>query len=195
MTSALLPVSEVMEYLGEENDQEIPVVERLIDQIEALFLTQCGRRDRPFRAAQSARVEVHDGTGSRALVLQYPVAAVTSVLIGADPLTPDETLAVADVKVLRWAAGSATLRRVDGGTFGVAGDPRTVHVTYNAQADLPLDAQLAILRVVAACYRQRGSEDASSERMGGYSGDLARVAESEPTWQMAVAAHSSPVFA
>lgn len=194
MSSVLVPVSEAMEYLGVEDAQELPIVEQLVDQVEALFLTQCGRRDRPFQAAESARVEVHDGTGTPLLFVQYPIAALISIVIGPDPLAPVETLTVGSVDVLRYAAGRTRLHRVDGGTFGTAGDPRVVHVTYDAQADLPLDAQLAILRVMAAVYRRRGSEEAGAERMGGFSADFADAAESDPLWKKALAAHWEAAF-
>lgn len=189
MTSVLLPLAEAQAFLDIDDAEDLEVLALLIDQVEALFLTQANRRERPFVAAQSARTEVHDGTGGALLFLDYPVATLTSVKIGASAASPDETLTIADPAVLRYAAGQRRLARVDGGTFGDAGDPRVVHVTYDAQADLPNDALLAIQRVVAAIFRQRGSEDASSERMAGFTADLAKVAESDPVWQMAVAAH------
>lgn len=190
MPSALVPVADAMDYLGLEGEtQEIPIVERLIDQVEALFLAQTSRTHRPFQAAQAARVEVHDGNGQAWLYLHYPVAALTAVKVGADATAPDETLAVSDLKVLRFGVGGRRLQRVDGGTFGCAGDPRVVHVTYDAQADLPADATVAILRAVAALYRQRGSEDAKSERVGGFASDLSDFATDDPTWRAAVAAH------
>lgn len=194
MASVLLPVSEAMEYLGVEDAQEIPVVESLIDQVEALFLSQCGRRERPFVDAQSARTEVHDGTGGATLYLDYPLTTLTSVKIGANVAAPDETLNVASLDVLRFAAGERRLRRVDGGTFGDACNPRVVHVTYDAQAELPRDAQLAILRVMAAVYRRRGSEEARAERYGGFSADFADAAESDPIWKAALSAHWEAAF-
>ena len=193
MASALVPVTVAMEFLGVEDAQEIPVLERIIDGVEALFLVQANRRERPFQAAQAGRVDVLDGTGSPVLVLDYPVTSLTSVLIGADPLAPVESLAVADVQVLRYRVNRATLTRI-GGTFGTRADPRVVHVTYNAAADLPEEVRLAVLSVTAAVYRRRGSEDASSERVGGYATDLAAVAKSDPLWQMALSAHWAPVF-
>ena len=195
MASVLVPVSEAMDYLGVEDAQEIPIVEQLVDQVEALFLTQCGRRERPFQAAESARLEVHDGTGTPLLYLQYPIVSLTSILIGPNVASPVEALTIGSVDVLRYATGRTRLHRVDGGTFGTAGDPRVVHVTYDAQADLPLDAQIAILRVMAAVYRRRGSEEAGAERMGGFSADFADTAESDPVWKAALAAHWEPAFA
>lgn len=189
MASLLVPLTEAQAYLDVDDAGDLEVLDLLIDQVEALFLAQTNRRERPFQAAQSGRTEVHDGTGMELLFLEYPIAALTSVKIGANVATPDETLTVGDLDVLRYAVGRRRLARVDGGTFGDAGDPRVVHVTYDAQADLPTDAQLAVLRVVAAVFRQRGSEDASSERTAGFSTDLAKVAESDPLWQLAVNAH------
>lgn len=192
MPSTLVPVHEAMDYLGEEDAQVIPIVERLIDQVEALFLAHANRRERPFQAAQTARVEVHDGTGTATLWLDYPLAALTAVKIGADSTAPDETLTVADLTVLRYGIGGRRLQRVDGGCFGTAGDPRVVHVTYNAQADLPQTAAVAILRAVAAIYRQRGAEGSASERVGGFAADLSDWTKEDATWRDAVAAHWEP---
>lgn len=195
MPSALVPIADAMTYLGEEDASQLPLVEQLVDQVEALFLAQCGRRERPFQAEQSARVEVHDGTGTPLLFLDYPIVALTSVAIGPNPSAPTETLTVASVDVLRYAVGRTRLHRVDGGTFGDAGDPAVVRVTYDAGADLPMDVQAAILQVVAAVYHRRGSEDVRTERIGGYSAEYAAAAESNPLWKAAIAAHWEAAFA
>ncbi len=145
--SALVSVVELKLALGdsaEPSDQD-PLYEQLTDQVQAVFEGACNRHERPFLGAQTARTEVHDGTGAAELFLEYPIAALTSVIIGADPLVPDETLATADKAVLRFAAGRRRLARVDGGVFGAIDDPRVVHVTYNAAADLPKTAKAAVL--------------------------------------------------
>lgn len=193
MASVLVPLSDVLDYLGDADDQEIPVIERLVDSIEALFRAQANRRERPYQAAQAARVETHDGTGTGVLVLEYPIQTLTSVVIGPDPIAPVETLVVADVNVLRFAPGRALLTRI-GGTFGRCGDPRVVRVTYDAAADLPPEVQLAVLSVAAAVHRRRGSEDAAKESVGGYSTDLATIAKSDGLWQLAIASQWVPVF-
>lgn len=185
--SALVPTATLLSYiaLGEDEAGADQVVE-LAGQVEALLLAQCRRTGRPFQAAASGRVERKDGTGGTSCWLDYPVAALTSVLLGYNPADPIETLAVADPAVLVWQVGRKRLTRVDGGSFGAFGAPLYVQVTYDAAADLPTDAALAVLRVTAAIWRQRGAEDVSAERVGGYSAELEKVAEGDPVWQMAV---------
>lgn len=171
--------------LGEGEDGADQVV-ALAGQVEAFLANQCGRPTRPFQAKEDGRVEYQAGTGRRLLFLDYPVAALTSVLLGPDHANPSETLDVADQAALVWSVGSNELERIDGGAFGCVDQPRFVKITYNAQADLPSDAALAVLRVTAAIWRQRGAEDVTAERVGGYSADLAPVAASDPIWQAVV---------
>lgn len=161
----------------------------LAAQVQAHLETQCRRRDVPFRAAQGGRVERRDGTGGATCWLDYPIETVTSVRLGHDPAAPDVDLDPADPAVLLWRAGTRRLTRVDGGTFGRFGVPLWIQVTYDAQADLPEDAALAVLRVTAAVYNSRGAEEVRTEREGGYSADMAAVAESDPIWQAVVAAY------
>lgn len=193
--SALVSAPAVLNFLalGEEEAGADQVV-TLAGQVEALLLAQCRRADRPFQLAQAARVEFRDSTGGRKLWLDYPVATLTSVLLGPDHAAPSETLDVADQTELVWAVGSKKLERVDGGVFGCADRPRFVKVTYDAQADLPSDATLAVIRVTAALWRQRGAEDVKSERVGGYSADLEKVAEGDPVWQMVVQQYRAAVM-
>jgi hypothetical protein len=40
------------------------LLQLVLDAVEELFEAECGRHERPFQAAQSARVEIRDGTGT-----------------------------------------------------------------------------------------------------------------------------------
>lgn len=192
MASVLVPVADVVAYLGDVDQDDTTlaaVLAQLVDDVEAMFLADCGRSERPFVAAASARTEVRDGTGSHVLYLDYPIAALTSVLLGLDPLDPDATLDVADATELSWQVGSERLVRTDGGCFGPYAKPNYVHVTYDAQADLPRDAALAITQGVAMLYRRFGSEGLSSESIGPHRADFAPLFREEPAWKAAVAHH------
>lgn len=193
MASALLSVAALHLALGgSESEAEDPRLESLIDDVQAIFEAECGRTARPFVGVQTARVEVHDGTGTTELLLDYPIGTLTSVLIGADPADPDETLDVTDKQVLRYGAGKARLARVDGGVFGARGDPRVVHVTYDAAADLPQKARAAVLAGCKVLVARWGSEGVAAERVGAYSIDYANFVTSamanDPIWILGVAA-------
>lgn len=192
--SALVPAATLLNFvaLGEDEAGADQVVE-LAGQVEAFLLGQCARKDRPFQAASAGRIEYAEGSGAATLWLDYPVAALTSVALGPDHTAPSETLVVNDQTKLVWSVGSPRLVRVDGGLFGAVDQPRFVKVTYDAGADLPSDATLAVLRVTAAIWRQRGAEDVTSERVGGYSADLAPAADSDPVWQAVVAQYRVPL--
>jgi hypothetical protein len=184
--STLATLEHLWDFLGLEWGEEEELLQQLLDEVEATFVAACRRQHRPFQGAELGRVEEHDGSGSTSLWLHYPVTALATVTLGADHEHPDETLTAADLHVV---AGRRRIQRRNGATFGALDAPGYVRVTYNAAADLPLGAGLAVVRVAAAVYRQRGSEDVKSERSGTYSSELAAVADSDPLWQAAVEAH------
>lgn len=194
MARRLVEQTEVVEYLGIAEEKYSNALEQLRLSTIGLFERLCDRAHAPFSDAIAARTEVHDGTGSDSLWLDYPIATLTSVKIGRNVAAPDESLAVADVDVLVYGAGARGITRVDGGTFGELDAPRVVHVTYATADDLPADAQLAVLRVLAQTFRQRGSEDASSENVSGYARTMANLAAQDTLWLAAVQAHKRGVF-
>jgi len=55
--------------------------------------------------------------------------------------------------------------------------------------------QLAIKRVVAQIYRQRGSEDATREQIGPYVRNLSDLVTTDPLWRRAVAGNTRRVLA
>lgn len=194
MARRLVEQTEVVEYLGIAEEKYSNALEQLRLSTIGLFERLCDRAHAPFSDAIAARTEVHDGTGSDSLWLDYPIATLTSVKIGRNPATPDETVTVGDVDVLAVDVGARRVVRVDGGEFGELDAPRVVHVTYDTADDLPADAQLAVLRVIAQVYRQRGSEDASSETVSGYARTMANLAAQDALWLAAVTAHKRGVF-
>lgn len=194
MARRLVSEAEVIAYLGIAESAWSSALDHLRIATIGLFERLCDRAQAPFSDAITARTESHDGTGGPELWLDYPVGALTSLKIGRSVATPDETLSVGDVDVLSVATGDRRLVRVDGGIFGDLDVPRIVHATYDTAADLPEDAQLAVLRVIAQVYRQRGSEDATSENVSGYARTMANLAAQDAIWLAAVAAHKRGVF-
>jgi len=188
----LVSLSELKTFLRVSGTTDDALLETLLDQIEDLFERACGRSHAPFQGAQTGRVEWHDGT-ARTLWLDYPVQSLTAITLGHDASAPVETLAVSDPAIVRWEVGSRRVERVDGATFGAPGVRRFVRVTYDAQADLPASAALAVKRATATVYRQIGSEDARSEQLPDFSHVLAEAA-ADPAWQLAVAAHRRPLW-
>lgn len=193
MTAVLVTLAEFDTWLGGAVTAENTLRQAILDQVEATFLRECGRELVPFADTQAARAETRDGTGTAFLFLDYPVTTLTSVTLGYDPLTPDETV---DITQVVRGAGRRRLVRIDGGAFGGFGAPRYVKVVYDAGADLPTDVKAAILRMAATMYRRRGSEEVKSETMGPYSVTFAnvdQVAAADPVWAAAVAGHTRSV--
>lgn len=192
--SALVSLAQAAAYLGLQDDEPPDdVLRALVDQVEALFNADCGRIDHPFQAKQSARTEVYDGTGGRVLYVDYPIAALTSITLGYDVTDPAETLAVTDPVAVKWAVGSRRIVRNDFGLFGRGQAPRYVTVVYDAQADLPVNAEVAILRGVAALHLQRGAEDVKEEWVGAYRGYLGAALDDDPIWRRAVEANRAVI--
>jgi hypothetical protein len=194
VAAVLVTLAEFETFLGGTVAAESTLRQALLDDVEAMFVAECGRQHAPFSAALTNRTEKQKATGSPTLVLDYPVADLDAVVLGFNSGSPDETLDPDDTDELIWEVGKHTVTRVDGGRFGRFGDPAYCHVTYDTVADLPDDASLAVKRVAAAVYRQRGSEDASSETIGGQAVSLASVAASDPVWVAAVANHRRSAF-
>lgn len=194
MTAVLVSLSDAKAHCRVTATADDALFQTLIDPTESLFLSQAGRADRPFATAATGRVEVKDGTGTPMLMLDYPIASITSIKLGVDSTDPDETLDATDVDVVVFATGKRAIRRSDGGLFRTRGEARVIHVTYSHDADLPDSPKLAIKRAVAAVYRQIGSEDAKSETMpDGYSRQVAAVTEDDPLWGLALKAYEPNV--
>ena len=183
---ALVSQDEAGAFLGLSSTD--PIVGSLVEQAEAAFNAACGREEQPFADVLTGRVERLDGTGSRTLYVDYPIDTLTSITLGYDTGTPDETLVVADPTKVGFQAGKRRITRNDGGVFGCAGQPGYVVVTYTSKADLPADAKQAVLRRVALIYGQIGSEDARSEAIGGVRTELAD-ADQDAVWREAVQRH------
>lgn len=188
-TAASVTLAELKTFLGISSSADDTLLQAILDGAEQQFLADCNRRERPFAASATDRTEVHDGTGSHVLTLDYPISDVDAIKLGLDVTNPDETLDDTDVEVVVWVAGKRTIERTDGGVWGAAGHPRYVHVTYDAQEDKPDEAKTAIKRLAASLWRQLGSEGAAIEGLDGYSRTLAK---DDPFYAMAVASQWEP---
>lgn len=191
MTAVLVTASAAKVFMNVTATGDDTLIQGIVDSVEDFLLSQAGRKGRPFATAATGRSEVQAGTGTGLLVLDYPVTSasgITSLKIGHDVSNPDETLTATDIDTLTVATDSRSVWRTDGGVFGVRGEPRRVHITYNHNGDATNDtAVLAIKRLVSQFYNQRGSEDARTENLpDGYSRTLEHLANADPIWQAAV---------
>ncbi len=187
----LVDLQQVRDYAGIAAEADEAMLSALLTQVEAAFLAAVGRTGRPFQTG-TTRTEVHDGTGDADLFLDYPVSALTTTVTLGYASPWDESLDPTDPEVLQFAAGSRRLSRVDGGTFGTEGQRRYVRVTYTSADDLPEDVVVAIVRMTAALYREAGRPESTADRVLPDGELLPAVADREPFWQLAVAAHYEP---
>lgn len=196
----LVSVPEFKAYLGDapaSSDDEL--LAALLDDVEALFENATLRPPGTYIAAATGRTEVRDGTGSSRLYLDYPISILTSIKLGYDSASPDETLDATNKRVVVFGVGSRVIARTDGGKFGMVNQPRYVEIIYDHLGNLPEDAKLAIQSVAASIYRRRGSEGMRSETVGSFYSytreDAQAVATSDPYWIAAVEAHRPVVIA
>jgi hypothetical protein len=186
MAADLVTTEEVKGWLGiprEDASQDV-LLRDLASRVEDLLEQS---KNRTFKLAGSTpSVVTVDGTGSWTIWLDRPIASLTSVKMGLDVTAPDETL-LPGPKVL--LARGRELSRQDGMVF-----PRgraNIHVEYTAASSVSEAAKQAVLDAVALLYRQRGSEDATSENVGSFAHGLRDSFESLPSWQ---AVPSRPVL-
>lgn len=195
MAADLVTAAQLATHLG-ISDPGGGIFDALLEAVEADFERAVGRTATPFRSSGSL-TEVFDGTGTTDLYLGYPVSSLTSIKLGEDTSNPDETLDFTDLDVLRYAAGSRRLVRVDGGVFRCRGEPRVIHVAYTCAADLPADAAYAVKVVAGIRYNKKGAETLTSERLGSwsaeYSDTLSTGGGMPYEWTSAIANHMAAV--
>lgn len=196
--SDLVSLGDMQAYLGDGLPAgDNPLITAMLEHVEDLFERECGRQKAPFKASH-ARTDTLRGTGTPKLWLEYPVGTgstpITAVKLGRDPANPDETLDPADPTVVLYEAGDRLIERVDGGVWGALDVRGWNRITYTTADDLPEAAKFAVKRVVAAAYQQRGSEDVFSESDSGFFHQIAKLVESNPEWERAVAALRRTAF-
>lgn len=194
MASALVPLETAKEFLGISSTDSDDVLGVLIESAEEELLRALGRwPDRSFAKATTGRDEWYAGTGSPVLALRYPVAALTlPVTLGRDTAAPDETLDPTDVDQLVFSTGGRYVHRTDGGVWGEPGAPHAVRVRYDSGDDVPGLARLAVLRRVAALYRETGRPEATSERAVEDTADLPLATDRDSVWENAVRTMREP---
>ncbi len=191
-TAVLVSLADMQSFLS-VGATDGALIQSLLDGVEEQFLADCNRRDRPFITnAIASRVEIHAGTGTSLLALDYPVASIASITLGRNPSAPEVTLDPSDTTQVSFLVGKRNVMRVDGGVWGVLDAPAYVHVTYTTQVDTSSLAAVAVKRAVAAIYRQMGAEDTTRERLSSYERDLRQVYADDAIWKYAVHAHWEP---
>lgn len=184
--SDLVSFAELSDYLQLPSDANQTAITALLDRVEGSLEAECDREDLPFQAAQTARAEWRDGTGTIRLFTHYPIAVLTSITLGRDSANPDETLTVTDVDVVSFSVGDTRITRTDGGKFGAHRSPRQVLVTYDAAAFLPQAARDAVMDVTAGRIRQFGAEGFKSFKLLDSGGSLRNLMSESDAWRTAV---------
>lgn len=189
---SLVEYGELSTFLGvAEGTPDQELLEALLAQSIALFEKTCGRERAPFSDSLTGRIEIilADPWSTR-LDLDYPIASITSIVVGLDVSAPDETLVPGAATSVVWYAGRREIIRTDGGFWGHA-RPRWVKVVYSTQNDRPADAKLAVKRRVARLYNERGKEGFTSVTRGERSWSMAGQSadDEDSVWREAVRNH------
>jgi hypothetical protein len=189
---SLVEYEELRLWMGLQPGQDEALLGDLLSGLTTLFENQCGRPACPFGKAQPGRVEIVDPIpGSRKLWVDYPIQALTAIAVGRDVAVPDLTLNPALAAQVVWRVGQRIITRTDGGVWRYTRlYPSWVKVTYDAQADLPKDAKLAIQSVAAKLYREKDTGVLKSWTLGDESQTLETAAAQDTTWAGALENHS-----
>jgi hypothetical protein len=198
--SDIVTLSELQDYLGgtftSEDDE---LLSALLDNVEAMYERDTLHPAGFYQAADTGVTVVLNGTGSSYLYLPYAIDDITSISLGYDSGSPLESLDVASPSVVSYGVGERVVVRTDGGWFGSISQRRYVHVVYDHLGNVPEDAKLPIMEVVASLYRNSGSEGMKSETLGGfysYTVDEAQAqAATNVNWQQSVALNRPVVLA
>jgi hypothetical protein len=193
----IVTLAELKTYLGDAPaSADDTLLNALLDTVEALYERATLREPGYYTGEDYNRTEVHDGTGSSRLYLDYPIDRLRSITLGYDTT---ETLDLTSRAVVVYQAGGRRVTRTDGGWFGAVGQSGYVTVVYDHLGNLPEDAKLPIMEVVASMYRNRGSEGMKSETVGSFYSytrdDAQAAAATNPLWQQSVEANRPVVIA
>lgn len=172
-------------YLAVQDTASDDLITAILLSVEEQFHADCNRRDRPFiQTEQTDRIEVKPGTGSSYLYLDYPIKELKIAAIGYAGHNPR----ILPDSAISWTTGLRAVARIDGGLWGSKDLPNYLRITYDALPDAPALVRIAILRAVAALYRQIGAEDTTRERLSSYERDLRQVYSGDQVWLSAVKA-------
>lgn len=175
--SKLVTADQMISYLNLDDQEDFEIIQEILDAAEDMLERECNR---VFGIAGTVVDEVHDGTGTKTIFADKPIASLTQVRIGRKK---EETIIHTDADVLTFKVGSRKLQLIS--RKWTAGT-NNVWLDYTSQADLPELAKSAVKEAVAIIYRKRGKEDSRSEKAGDYSQELVKAIDESLTWKQAV---------
>jgi hypothetical protein len=197
--SDIVTLAELKEYLGDTPVADDELLQALLENVEAMYERDTLHPAGFYQAASAGVTVVLNGTGSSYLYLPYAIDDITSITLGYDSASPLESLDVLSPSVVSYGVGERLVTRTDGGWFGSISQRRYVHVVYDHLGNLPEDAKLPIMEVVASIYRNRGAEGMRSETLGSfysYTRDDAQAqAATNVNWQASVQLNRPVVLA
>lgn len=194
MAAVLATLAEVKSHLGvsSTSTQEFPnltafetYLSDLMTNVEALLAGDCNVT---FAAGATISNEAHDGTGGEVFYTDYPISTLTSVKVGIDVASPDETLTTIPDEIS--FSGSRVIRR--GGVWPLG--LKNLFVSYTSADYKPAVAKQAFFEGIAFLYRRRGKEHVASQTVGEL-GSLEAAARFDllPAWKRAVSQLRVPV--
>jgi hypothetical protein len=161
-------------------------IQRLLDAVEDNLARECNRE---FGAAATIVDEPHDGSGTKLAYTNKPIAVLNGIKLGRKK---ESTLTHNDADIVVYAIGSRKIVRTDGCVWpeGV----RNVWLSYDAAADIPELAILAVKDVVALTFRRMGSEDSRSEKIGDHWQQMVLAIDESLWWSQAISLLHRPTL-
>lgn len=185
----LVELADLKTYLEIEDAAEDALLTTIRDGVEALLAERTGQK---FGVAELALVETHDGTGTRVMYADKPIASLTSLQIKyGDAELPGNVLNLSIESDVKYRVGK---RRIALNAYRFPEGYNNIVLTYDTVANKPALAVQAVKEACSAIYRRRGSEDARSEQIGNLTHVLLRSLDESVFWRQAVEALSRPVL-
>lgn len=180
--SDLATVAQVQAHLNVPTSQDQQLLSDWIDRLDNLLAILTRQLYLKGTTQAPVVLESQNGSGRTWVWVTRPIATLTTLLVGPDKNNPLETFTVTDVNSV--AVDPRRTRRIvrtDGAIFpaGVA----NIWVSYTPADNIPFGATAALIEGVSMIYRRRGSEDAKSESVNGFSHTLEQDLMNLPAWK------------
>ncbi len=156
----LVTLSEVKDWLNDQSKDRDAMLTVLFGVVQTMLE---GRTGQDFSDATTGLTDQpFDGTGTELLVMPRPPSALNAdIKVGQDVSDPDDTLLQADIIAVpekQW------LMYKSGKVFPKG--LRNLFIDYDAAANFPALAKLAVLEATAYLWRRIGKEHVSAETIG-----------------------------
>lgn len=174
----LVETDELIQYL-DADESDATVIAALRDAVESLLCEATGRE---FSPPVDVVDEIHNGTGTKYLYTNKPVA----LLVGLRVTEGTDSASELVIDVSNDVIFERGKRKLTGRFTRFPRGHANIMVSYESEDDRPEIARQAVREVVAMMFRARGTEGARSEQTGPLRQVMKRSIDESLSWKIAV---------